>query len=185
MSAESDRILKMVEDGAISAAEAADLLAAIETEESPATSGERLPATRRGDAPWEAPFVAGIVLSGFGLLGLIRSRNDGVLSRVGAWLTLLLGLGAAIAGFWSRNTPWLHITVQERDGHSMHVSLPLLLPLVHRVLNLARDYVDAGTAVQLDSAAAFIDGLQRGEQPDPVRVAIEDGEGGEVLIYVA
>ncbi|HZD10765.1 MAG TPA: hypothetical protein VE553_05425, partial [Candidatus Binatia bacterium] len=70
-------------------------------------------------------------------------------------------------------------------GNNIRVSLPLLLPLARRLLDLARGFVDADTAVQLDSAAAFIDGLQRGEQQDPLSMEIEDSDGSQVLIYVA
>lgn len=184
MSAERDRILKMVEDGAIDAAGAAELLAAIENEAERSGSGEYTPVTP-SNPPWEAPFVAGIVLTGFGLLGLMRSRRGNVLGRIGAWVTLIGGLAAAIVGLWSRDVPWLHIKVQESDGNKIHISLPLLLPLAQRILDLARGFVDAETAAQLDNAAAFIEGLQRGERQDPVTVEVDDDDGSKVLIYIA
>ncbi|HZD11354.1 MAG TPA: hypothetical protein VE553_08430, partial [Candidatus Binatia bacterium] len=118
MSTERDRILKMVEDGAINATEAAELLAAVEDEAESPESSDRLPNVAHGDPPWEVPLVAGLVLSAFGLLGLLSGRRAGVLARVGALVTVFAGLAAALVGFWSRNAPWLHINVQERDGNN-------------------------------------------------------------------
>lgn len=184
MSRERDSVLKMIEDGTISAAEATELLGAMKNEKAVANSNQ-VAALAPGNPPWEAPFVAGVVLSGFGLLGLMRKRRGNIFSRVGAWITLLLGLGAAVVGFWSRNAPWLHIDVQEKDGHKIHISLPLLLPLARAAINMARGFADAATAEQLDTAAAFIESLESGEQSEPMSVEVEDGNGGQVLIYVA
>src|SRR5690606_7767261 len=133
-----------------------------------ATNARAVTPSAQGNPPWEAPFVAGIVLSGFGLLGLMRSRRGNIFGRIGAWLTLLLGLGSAAVGFWSRNAPWLHIDVREKDGHDINISLPLLLPVARAALNIARSFVDASTAEQLDTAAAFIEGLESGEPSEPM-----------------
>jgi len=185
MFTERDRVLKMVEDGAITAGEAAELLAALEVDKGAARSLDALSATNESGPPWEAPFFGGFVVAGFGLLGLMHAQRGGVLARIGAWVTLLLGLAGVVVGYWGRNTPWLHINVQERNGKSIRVSLPLLLPLARRLLALARGFVDAQTAVQLDHASAFFDALQRGEQQDPLSIEIDDENGGRILVYVA
>lgn len=184
MSDERERVLRMVESGKINAAEAAELLGALTGDDSDATPALRS-ASAAGARPWEAPFVAGIVISGFGLLGLIRSRNSNFFGRISAWVTLLLGLAAVAVGYWSRNVPWLYINVQEANGHNIRLGLPLLLPVARAGLELARGFVDPATAEQLDSAAAFIEGLQRGEQPEPISIEVEDGDGAQVQIYVS
>ncbi len=182
MSAERDRILKMVESGAINAAEGAELLAALEGESAAVPAYIAGPTPNR---PWEAPFFGGIVLAGFGLLGLMRRRRGNLFSRLGAWLTLLAGAGAALIGFWSRNAPWLHINVREPGGHNVRLTIPLLLPLLRAALELARGFADEAAAEQLDYAAAFIEGVQRGEQRDPISIDIDGGDGAQVQIYVA
>lgn len=182
MSDERDRILKMVEAGAITANEAAELLAALNDEDGPQLHGST---SEKMNPPWEVPLIAGIVISGFGLLGLMRKRKGNMFSRLGAWATFLLGIGAAVAGYWSRSAPWLHINVKEPDGHTIHLSVPLLLPLARGIINLAHSFVDAGTAQQLEDAAAFIQGLERGERVEPVSIEVEDGKGAQVHLYVA
>lgn len=182
MSEERGRILKMVEDGAINAEEAADLLASIEDDDG---GREALDGAVPGEPPWEAPLIAGAILSGFGLLGLMRGKSAGVVGRIGAWATLLLGLFAIMVGIWSRNAPWLHIRVQEKDGQTVRLSLPLPLPFATQILSLVRGFVDDEAAAHLDSVAAFVDTLQRGEQQDPLRIEVDDGDGSKVQITIA
>lgn len=184
MSEERDHILKMVEDGAISATEAADLLASIEDDVEDGLTSDESPLAMSGDKPWEAPVIAGAVLSGFGLLGLMRSRKAGVLGRVGAWATLLLGIGAMAIGLLSRNAPWLHVRVRDQEGKSIDIQLPLPLPFAAQILGMVRGFVDAETAAHVDSALAFIDGLQRGEQQDPLSIEVDDGEGNLVQVTI-
>lgn len=185
MSEERDKILNMVESGAISATEAAELLAALDDEQASPAMPDLMPAPDRGEPPWEAPVVAGIVVTGFGLLGLIRARRGGILGRLGALLTLLLGLVAVTIGILSRNAPWLHVDVRERNGKNVRVSLPLPLPLARPLLELARGFVDGETARNVDNALASLDAWQSGEGLDPVRIEVDDDEGTTVCIYMA
>lgn len=182
---ERDHILKMIEEGTINATEGADLLASIAGEEEDLSVSDWRALPGAGDKPWEVPLITGIVLSGFGLLGIIRGRRVGVLGRIGAWATFFLGFAAIVVGFWSRNAPWLHIRVQETDGETIHIRLPLPLPLAMPILSMVRGLVDAETAAHIDSAMAFVDGLQRGEQQDPLSIEVDDGEGNQVQIAIA
>jgi hypothetical protein len=184
MSEERNRILKMVEDGAVSASEAEELLASIEGGDEDLEATGEVITSPLGDEPWEVPVIAGTVLSGFGLLGILRGRGGSILSRVGAWGTLLLGLVAVVVGIWSRNAPWLHVRVKESDGDSIHIRLPLPLGLGKQILSLARGFVDEETAEQLDSAMTFIDGLQHGEQQDPLSIEVDDGQGSQVQVSI-
>lgn len=193
MREEEERILKMVEEGAISADEAGELLSAIEAAEKavPPQATEvpgTTPATaaRPGlDRAWEVPFFGGFVVAAFGLLGLIRTRGrDGLLARTGAGLTLVLGLLGIFVGLWSRDAAWLHVRVQERDGDKVNLSFPLPLGLADWVINLARGYVDVETAGHLDSAQAFLDALRRGESGEPFTVEVEEGDGDRVFIQI-
>lgn len=180
MSEERQRVLRMLGEGTISAEEADDLLAALEDgEESPTQAAATSPPM---DRPWEVPFFGGLVVAALGALGL--RGNRGVLARLGAWVTFVVGAGTALVGFWSRTAPWLHVDVQERDGDRVKISLPLPLFLAGRLLDLARGFVDDETASQLDAFAGFIDDIQRGEGGAPYTVEIEDGDGDKVLIYL-
>lgn len=185
MSEERDKILNMVESGAISATEAAELLAALQEEQEERPTVEAMPVPDRRDPPWEAPLIVGIVVTGFGLLSLIRARRAGIVGRIGALLTLLLGLVGLIVGIWSRNAPWLYVDVRDHNGNNIRISLPLLLPLARPILELARGFVDGETARHFDNALAFVDAWQPGGEQEPLRIEIDDDEGNTVFVYIA
>jgi hypothetical protein len=184
MENERERILKMVEEGTMSADEAHELLAALD-DESAVDAGQAQALPQEMDQPWEVPFFGGLIVSAFGILGLLRApRDDGKLARRGAWLTLLLGALGIAVGYWSRSAHWLHVQVQERDGDQIKISLPLPLGLADQILSLVLNLVDEETRPHVENAGAFLDALKRGETGDPFTVEVDDGEGDRVLIYI-
>ncbi len=191
MTDDQDRILKMVEEGTLSAAEANDMLEALETEAAPAEEGEApsaIPDTPH--RPWQIPFAGGLILAAMGGWGLAqltgerRSGPLGVLARVGAGSAFFLGVLLAALGLWSRNAVWLHVRVEEEDGPSVNVSLPLPLGLAERAVTLARDQVDEETAGQLDAAAAFLASIRRGGEREPFTVEVSEGEKTRVFVHL-
>jgi hypothetical protein len=187
MSEEQDRILQMVEAGTITASEANELLAAMENSPQPV---EASPAGDRPEfsRPWEVPLFGGMVVAALGAMGMGRlylSRGKrSVVARTGAWLTVLLGLTAVLVGLWSRNAPWLHLHVQERDGDNVNISLPLPLFLAEWVIRFSRDYLDDDASAHMQSVAAFVEALRRGDKTEPLTIEVDEGEGDRVLIYI-
>jgi len=188
MSEEQERILQMVAEGQISAAEGNELLTALGEE----GEAEGVPAVARPEAPleraWEIPFFGGLMvalLGSFGLLRRDRRRGPvGGLKGIGAWGTFLLGLMVAGVGLWSRNVPWLHLRVQEQDGDKISLSFPLPLFLANWFLGIARTYVDEETAAHLESAAGFIEALREDPEGEPFTIQVDEGDGDRVLIYI-
>ncbi len=179
MQTERERILAMVAAGAISAAEADELLDALGEKPLHEPAGGSPPLKR----DWEIPFGAGLVMTFLGLVGLLR-RERGLLASMGAWSTFLLGLLVAAAGLGGRHSPWLHVRVQEPQGNTVHVSFPVPLFLAHWLLGLARPYVDAQTGSYLDGASDFLHALRAGDASEPFSVEIEGNDGAQVLIYL-
>jgi hypothetical protein len=179
METERNRILAMVEAGTISAAEADELLQAL----GPGPAGEAATQTLPLKRDWEIPFGAGLVMTFLGLVGLLQ-RKRGFLASVGAWSTFLLGVLVAAAGLGGRNSPWLHVRVQEPQGNNVHLSFPVPLFLAHWLLGLARPYVDAQTGSYLDGASDFLRALSAGDASEPFSVEIEGDNGEQVLIYL-
>lgn len=179
MEAERNRILAMVEAGTISAAEADELLQAL----GPAPAGEAAARTLPLKRDWEIPVGAGLVITFLGLAGLLR-RKRGFLASMGAWGTFLLGVLVAAVGLGGRNSPWLHVRVQEPKGNNVHLSFPVPLFLAEGLLGLARPYVDAQTGSYLDGASDFLQALRAGNASEPFSVEIEGDNGEQVLIYL-
>ena len=183
MSEERARILGMVEQGKISAGEANELLEAMGDK-----AEEGIPPLATPEAPleraWEVPFFGGLMVALLGGFGLVRRRGrDGVLG-IGAWTTFLLGLAVAGIGLWSRDVPWLHLRVEEKDGDKISFSFPLPLFLANWSLGLARSYVDDETAARLESAGDFIEALRADPGAEPFAIQVDEGDGDRVLIYI-
>lgn len=191
MSDEQDRILRMVEEGTLSAAEANDMLEGLEEEGAPAEPGPgSSPEPGTLARPWQVPFASGLLLlavGSWGLVQLTRKHRSGPLAplaRLGAGGAFLLGLLLAAIGLWSRNAVWLHVRVEDKDGPPVKVSLPLPLGLAERAVTFARERVDDETVGQLDAAASFLASLRRGGEREPFTVEVSEGEDTRVFVYL-
>lgn len=179
METERQRILAMVAAGTISAEEGNELLGAMGAGPVHKEPPTNLPI--RHD--WEIPFGAGLVISFFGLAGLLR-RQRGILGSIGAWSTLFLGLLVTVVGISGRSSPWLHVRVAQEEGSNIHLSFPVPLSLAHWLLGLARPYVDEETGRYLDGASEFLQTMRAGDAREPFSVEIEGDDGEQVLIYL-
>lgn len=184
MNEEQERILRMVEEGRVSAAEANELLTAVAGEGEAEAAAPMAQAEAPLERAWEVPFFGGLMVALLGSFGLLRRGGRRGLLGAGAWGTLVLGLAVAGAGLWSRNVPWLHLRVEEQDGNRIRLSFPLPLFLAKWFLGIARTYVDEETAARLESAAGFIEAL--GDEPsgEPFSIQVDEGDGDRVLIYI-
>ena len=188
------KILQMVQNGTITAAEADSLLRAMgeDPEPQPNMAAEPLsqaapPAgsrARRGmpawwEGTWLYVFAGALILAGVGL-GFTIMIAQGQ-TRPG-WLACtlpVLGFGALLAGltWWSRDARWLHIKVRE-PGQRVHISLPVPLRLAAWVLRAARPWVRQLQDTAIDEALlALADADLKGEEM--LVVEVDDAEEGE------
>lgn len=191
MSDDQEHILRMVEEGTLSADEANEMLEALETGEAQAApSPARSLDTDTRTRPWQIPVVGGLFLTAIGGLGLAqvarqrRSGPLGLVTRVGAGLAFFLGVLLTALGLWSRNAIWLHVRVEEADGPTVNVSLPLPLGLAERAVTFAREQADEETADRLDAAAAFLASIRRGGEREPFTIEVSEGEDTRVFVHL-
>ena len=178
------KILQMIQDGIISAAEAEGLLAALDGVAEPDQPGTEVVAEQSagddvetaGAGPpdwWQSvwPYVlaGGVLLLALGVVFTIQIAQGR--SHPG-WLACTLPLllfGALLAGltWWSRTARWLHVRVRDEEQR-IHISLPLPLRLAAWALRLARPWVP-----QLKDSAV-----------DEVILALAEADtaGGEMLV---
>lgn len=192
MDAEQTKVLQLVQNGTITAAEAERLLRAMGDDpeplpEAPATSEPAAagPGGRRRGMPswwertWLYVFALALTLGGVGLgFTILIAQGE---TRPG-WLACtlpLLGFGGLLAGltWWSREARWLHINVRE-PGEHVHLSLPVPLRPAAWALRLARPWVRQLRETAIDEALlgladADIDGQ------DILVVEVDDAEEGE------
>ena len=187
MDGERDKILKMLEEGTISAEEAEELLAAIDDSTAVEASYEE-PDPPQFHPNWQAPFAVSLFVFLLGGSGLLRTRGaTGVprlLSRLFFWpVTILAGLTAVIT-YLSKDGPWLHLRVKSSDGDRFALSLPFPLHLLRGGLRLATTQAeDEETRSKIDAAADFLEAVETADITDPVTIDIQD-EGDSVQIFL-
>ena len=144
MDGERDKILKMLEEGTISAEEAEELLAAIEGDYDDPAAVDTVyegPDMSQFRSYWRRPFtIAAVVLlvSGSGLLGTRGSRGlAGLLRRLLFWPVTLLAALTAVITYLSKDGPWLHMRIRSADGERIAISLPFPLHLLRGALRIA------------------------------------------------
>lgn len=210
-SEERTQILKMVEDGKISAEEAMQLIKALEEadvemeiiETAPASSSgpEADSASEKPEAPefdkvarqarrlWQIPLWIGVgltSLASYWLYSLMQASNFGFWFFC-AWMPLLFGvlLLALFAG--GRASRWLYLKVQQAEGsdgpRNITLGLPLPLGLAGWFLrNFGRNF-EGLNRTNMDEIITLIS--QGISSREPLIVNVDEGDDGEkVQVYI-
>ncbi len=209
-SEERQQILKMVEDGKISADEAMKLMKVLDEssvemeiiEAAPASSSgpEAGSDSQKPNAPefeevarkarrlWQIPMWIGVfltVLSAYWMYTLVNSSNYGFWFYF-AWLPLLLGI-VLIALFASSATSrWLYVNVRQTENEwprTILLGFPLPLGLVSWFLRNFGHNIDGLRQTNVDE---IIELLSKGiSSKEPLIVNVDEGEHGEkVQVYI-
>jgi len=208
---EQKQILKMVEDGKISADEAMKLIKALEL----ASAGDEVeviePETSSGSdfeagGAWEAsaapefeevkararrfamiPLGTGIVLTilaSYWLFVLVQSANYGFWF-VFAWLPLLLGILLVALSAGGMNARWLYVNVDQEPGQRpQHITLgfPIPLGLLGWLLRNFGHYVRGMDRRGVNDILTL---LETADSRGPLIVNVDEGERGErVQVYI-
>lgn len=194
MSTEQDKVLTMLEEGAISAEEANDLLTAM-----PADTEDEMVITAvsaaSGDIPdmdryrnfWLAPFL--ILSTVTAILGLMLRSAMNKRKPFGFLFALALfsfSFILTVLMFLSRNSTWVHIRIQEKEGPKIAISLPLPLSMAARFIEFARQYSPPEAQDNLEMAAAAIAAAQESFQDpdaDPIVINVDD-EDARVQVFI-
>jgi hypothetical protein len=197
------QILSMLEEGAITADEAARLLEAVSAQQSPERQGpaadggpsgphaaiepdEVIPGTFAPDARrWKRMKLVPLGLSlllliatAWGLWAAYRAADAQItFGWVVVLLLFLFALAATTLSAWLISAPWLHVRVHRREGRTIAISLPIPLGLAGWGVRLARRYVDEGTSQYLDASAEFIRAMRHDRtRSQPLMVNVDDDD---------
>lgn len=194
MDAAQTKVLQMVQNGTITAAQAESLLRAMGEDPVPqpqvaaAAVAEPAPPSsrreRRGmpswwESAWLYVFCGALTLAAVGL-GFTIMIGQGQ-TRPG-WLACTLPVlvfGALLAAltWWSRSARWLHIKVREPDQR-VHISLPVPLRPAAWALRVARPWVRQLQDTAIDEVLlALADADNQGQEM--LVVEVDDAEEGE------
>lgn len=204
------QILSMLEQGTITADEAARLLEAISTgpsrgQEGVSDAADRAPLQGEAVEPtqvipgtlspsaerWKrlqlvplAVSLAVLIATAWGLWAVYRAADARITF---GWVVLLLlfliALGATTLSIWITRAPWLHVRIHQQEGKTIAISLPVPLTLASLGVGIARRYVGEQTAQYLDASAEFIRAMRRERgRSQPLEISVDEG-GQYVQVY--
>lgn len=201
---EEKQILKMVEDGKISAEEAMTLIKALEespvegevevieteTDKSDGRSAnldfEEIKARARKFAM--LPLWIGIaftVLGAYWMFVLVQNANYGFWFFC-AWIPLLLGLLLVALSAGGMNARWLYLNVDQEPGEwPRHITLgfPLPLGITAWILRNFGHYMQGMDGTNVDGILMALSTMD--DLDEPLIVNVDEGEHGErVQIYI-
>jgi len=185
-------ILRMIQNGTISAKEGEMLLDALDagSELKGQPENEALAEWGETESPrlpdwtqqaWLVPLTGGVLL--IGLTGMASALLVGGGSRLG-WLVctlplMLLGALVIALAWWSRAARWLHVRVRDHDTR-FRISLPLPLRPAVWLAHLARLFVPQMHDIPLDEMILALE-----EMEDEGLIAVEvSQEGEDVQVYI-
>jgi len=201
---EQKQILKMVEDGKISAEEAMTLIKALEQEPAEEEIEVIEPEANQGGGrsvgpEFEAvkarakkfamiPLWIGIgvtVVAAYWMFALVQASNYGFWFAC-AWFPLLLGLLLIALSAGGMNSRWLYVNVDQKEGEwPQHVTLgfPIPLGLVGWFLGTFGHFIRGMDRADVDAimtAISLADNLD-----EPLIVNVDEGDDGErVQVYI-
>ncbi|MFQ5436106.1 MAG: hypothetical protein ACE5FD_14635 [Anaerolineae bacterium] len=204
------RVLQMLQEGAITAAEAKELLDAMESGETAVPEPPTLipepdsepftgdiitpdppPDMTRFRRFWQIPFFISLaLLLGSGLwLRSLYQRADGAITFgfVCVWSIFIFTVVLTTLALLSRQSPWVHVRVKEQHGRRIAISLPIPMGLAKWGINIARGFVPDKEQASLDMAADFLAEARHNlGQPgaDPLIVSVDDDDGDQVQVYI-
>jgi hypothetical protein len=184
-SQEELRVLQMVYDGVISAAEAGHLLEALGNQPSgkpvEITGVTEVPAARSHRHLKQAPLIAGCVVTALGatLLALAYAGQVGRGLLVVGYVLLVPGVFLALLGFWLLRAAWVRVRINDpqRGGRPIRIYLPVPLTLAAWAVRLARPFVHDPDMTGLDEVILALRDAVRSRQV--MSVVVNDGEDGE------
>jgi len=209
-SEEQQQILKMVEDGRISADEAMKLMKALDEssvemeiiEAAPASSSgpeaesdskkpiapEFDEVARRARRLWQIPLWIGVlitILSAYWMYVLVSTANYGFWLYF-AWLPLLLGIMMIALFASSRTSRWLYVNVEQAEGEgprNITLGFPIPLGLASWFLHNFGNNIEGLRQANIDEIVEiFSKGISNKE---PLIVNVDEGEHGErVQVYI-
>lgn len=191
MKSESDKILSMLEEGTITAAEAEELLDAVEEDTSSTevrqVTGPR-PTAEEVRSAWRLPFNISLVVMALSGSLLWRTRGTGgffsfLKKLILLPITFIAGLSALIL-YLSKNGPWLFLRIRSAEGNKFAMSLPFPLNWARAGLRAAQEQIDDPQVQEkLDAVADFLEAVETSNLTDPVSIDVrEDGESVEIYL---
>ena len=194
MTDEKDKILSMLEEGAITAEEANVLLEAVEDVGQDAA--QTAAPLQQGPPPdravvreaWRLPFNVSLIVTALAGSLLWRSRRAAGIVRILSTIVLLpltlISSLSALLFYLSKNGPWLFLRIKSEEGRDFSFSLPFPLDWARGAIDfIQRQEPETDVREKLEMASEFLAAVEASDLQEPVSVDISD-EGGHVEVYL-
>ena len=197
---ERQQVLKMVEDGKITAEEGLKLMQAldedsateqldvVETEQAAGEGGGGPEFDRRIDRfrrLWMIPLWVGVlltVLSAWWMYAALQSSGLGFWFYC-AWLPFLLGVAVVALGFDSRTSRWIYVNVRQKPGESpQRIVISFPLSPVTWLVSLFGSYIPAEQKGTVEDVMQAI--FKSTKSDEPLFVDVHDDDGQHVQVYI-
>jgi hypothetical protein len=200
---ERQHVLKMIDDGKITAEEglklmqaldqdsAADELDVVETGPGSGAAGKpksdpefdhKIDRFRR---LWMIPLAAGILLtvaSAWWMYAALQSSGMGFWFYF-AWLPFLLGVALVALGFDSRTSRWIYVNVHQKPGETpQRIVISFPLSPVSWLVSLFGAYIPAEQKGMVDDVMKAV--FKSTKSDEPLFVDVHDEDGQHVQVYI-
>lgn len=198
---ERQQVLKMVEEGKITAQEGLTLIQALAEDEEavevvdiieaePASGETRSdpdfdPKIQRFRRLWMIPLYSGILLSVASAWGMYSALQS---SGIGFWfysafLFFLLGVAITALGFDSRTSRWIYVNVHQKPGEKPeHIVITFPFSAIGWLVNLAGNHIPAAEKGAVDDIIRAI--FRSTQSSEPFFVDVHDDDGQHVQVYI-
>jgi hypothetical protein len=197
---ERQQVLKMVEDGKITAEEGLKLMQALDED----STAEEIEIVEAGQAAgqvksdpdfdhkldrfrrlWMIPLGAGILLtvaSAWWMYAALQSSGLGFWFYF-SWLPFLLGVALVAIGFDSRTSRWIYVDVQQKPGETpQRILISFPLSPVTWLVSLFGSYIPAEQKGAVDDVMRAI--FKSTKSDEPLLVDVHDEDGQRVQVYI-
>lgn len=201
---ERQQVLKMVEDGKITAEEGLKLIQALDTDAADAEEIDVAEITNEGDIRnepksdpefdrkinrfrrlWIIPLSFGLVvtvLSAFWMYSALHGSGLGFWFYC-SWLPFLLGVAAIALGFDSRTSHWIYIDVHQKPGeHPQRILLTFPLSPISWLVSLFGNQIPADEKGAVDDVLRAI--FRSSQSQEPLFVEVHEDDGEHVQVYI-
>lgn len=205
---EREQILKMIEDGRITAEQGLNLMQALGGEpedelpelpaeaEIPAFVTEEAPRERTSDPDfdrrvnryrslWMIPLAFGVAVTVAGAYWMYAALQA---SGFGFWfycagLPFLLGVLVTAAAFSSRTSRWIYVNVKQKPGETpQRIVIAFPLSLVSWLMQFTKGYVPERERGAVDEVMRAV--FQSTQSSEPLMVEVEEEDGEHVQVYI-
>ena len=202
---ERQQILKMIDEGKITAEEGLKLMQALGEDEAAEEIVEFVETEPDGEAEsekraadphfakkinrfrnlWAIPLWIGVAITVAAAYWMYTSLNSAGMGFwfYCSWLPFLLGVGVVALAFSSRTSRWIYVNVKQKPGeHPQRIVITFPLAAVSWILSLVGNHIPANQKGVTDEVMRAV--FEGTKSDEPLFVEVDEDDGEHVQVYI-